>query len=96
MVRDILGEPVAGADYRAMPRVTFTDPEVGAVGLTERAARDAGCTARIGYVDLADSAQGWIRGDGGRGFVKVVEDADRGCPSVPCRWARAAARSWPS
>ena len=34
-VRDILGEPGPPADYRAVPRVTFTDPEIGAVGLTE-------------------------------------------------------------
>ena len=30
------------AEYHAVPRVTFTDPEVGAVGLTEQQARDAG------------------------------------------------------
>jgi pyruvate/2-oxoglutarate dehydrogenase complex dihydrolipoamide dehydrogenase (E3) component len=32
---DILGEDHVPADYRALPRVTFTDPEIGAVGLTE-------------------------------------------------------------
>ena len=32
---DILGEEGPGADYRALPRVTFTDPEVGSVGLSE-------------------------------------------------------------
>lgn len=38
-VRDVLGEPGPAADYAALPRATFTDPEVGAVGLTEAQAR---------------------------------------------------------
>lgn len=41
-VRDILGQPGPAADYRALPRVTFTDPEIGAVGLTEAQAREQG------------------------------------------------------
>jgi pyruvate/2-oxoglutarate dehydrogenase complex dihydrolipoamide dehydrogenase (E3) component len=36
---DILGQAPEPASYRALPRVTFTDPEVGAVGLTEAQAR---------------------------------------------------------
>ena len=36
-VADILGRAVDEADYRAVPRVTFTDPEIGSVGLTEAA-----------------------------------------------------------
>jgi pyruvate/2-oxoglutarate dehydrogenase complex dihydrolipoamide dehydrogenase (E3) component len=41
-VRDILDRPGPGADYRALSRVTFTDPEVGAVGMTQAQARVAG------------------------------------------------------
>lgn len=66
------------ADYRAVPRVTFTDPEVGAVGLTERQARDRGLTVRVGFTALSDSTRGWIHDVGGEGFIKLVADADRG------------------
>ena len=41
-IADILGKRDQPADYRGLSRVTFTDPEVGSVGLTERAAREAG------------------------------------------------------
>jgi pyruvate/2-oxoglutarate dehydrogenase complex dihydrolipoamide dehydrogenase (E3) component len=77
-VRDILGQPGPRADYRAMPRVTFSDPEIGASGLTEQEARDAGRPVRTAVVDLADSARGWIHGPGTRGLIKLVEDRDRG------------------
>lgn len=75
---DILGDGGEVADYRAVPRVTFTDPEVGSVGLTEQAARDAGLTVRVGSALIPDSARGFIHKVGNRGFVKVVEDAERG------------------
>jgi pyruvate/2-oxoglutarate dehydrogenase complex dihydrolipoamide dehydrogenase (E3) component len=74
---DILGRPGPDADYRALPRVTFTDPEIGAVGLTESAARNRGLDVRTGITDLAASARGWIYGAGNDGFVKLVEDAER-------------------
>ncbi|GLX97890.1 NAD(P)/FAD-dependent oxidoreductase [Herbidospora sp. NBRC 101105] len=57
---DILGEEVAGADYRAVPRVTYTDPEVGAVGLTERQARDEGLSVTTGITTAG--ARDWIHG----------------------------------
>ncbi len=41
VVDDILGRP-RPRDYRVIPRVTFCDPEVASVGLTEREAREAG------------------------------------------------------
>ncbi|MFC4786166.1 dihydrolipoyl dehydrogenase family protein [Nocardioides sp. MAHUQ-72] len=76
-VRDVLGEDGPWADYRAVSRVTFTDPEVGSVGLTEQQARDAGLRVRVGRADVAESSRGWIHGPGGDGHVKLVADADR-------------------
>ncbi len=77
-VRDILGEDVGTGVTRTVPRVTFTDPEIGAVGMTEREARAEFGHVRVGSTDLADEARGWIHGPGGRGLVKVVEDTGRG------------------
>lgn len=78
VVRQILGESGYLADYRAVPRVTFTDPEIGSVGLTEAQAADAGLDVRTGTTDLATSARGWIHGPGNDGLVKLVADAGRG------------------
>ncbi len=75
---DILGIPVEGADYRALPRVTFTDPEVGGIGLTEESARKQGIRVETGIQQNAVNARGWIHGPGNDGFIKLVVDADRG------------------
>ncbi|MFJ8696469.1 dihydrolipoyl dehydrogenase family protein [Streptomyces roseolilacinus] len=76
--RDVLGDPGPDADYRALPRVTFTDPEVGSVGLTEHAARERGITVRTGLAQVPSSTRGWIHKAGNEGLVKLVADADRG------------------
>ncbi len=77
-VRDVLGQPGPEADYRAVPRVTFTDPEVGAVGLTEQQAREAAINVRTAVTELPSSTRGWIHKVGNEGLIKLVEDADRG------------------
>lgn len=76
VVRDVLGRGGPGAEYDAVPRVTFTDPEIGSVGLTEEQARARGLSVRVATTDLAASTRGWIHR--ATGFVKLVEDADRG------------------
>ena len=78
VIDDVLGTPGPGADYRAKPRVTFTDPEVGAAGLTEEQARKKGINVRTGLQKASVTSRGWIHGSGNEGFIKVVEDADRG------------------
>jgi pyruvate/2-oxoglutarate dehydrogenase complex dihydrolipoamide dehydrogenase (E3) component len=78
VIRDILGEAGPPADYRALPRVTFTDPEVGAVGLTETQARDRLRTVQVGSTQVPSTARGWIHKIGNEGVIKVIADADRG------------------
>jgi pyruvate/2-oxoglutarate dehydrogenase complex dihydrolipoamide dehydrogenase (E3) component len=65
------------ADLRVVPRVTFTDPEVASVGLTERQAREAGFDVRTGFASLAEAEKAQIDGQV-HGHVKVVADAATG------------------
>ncbi|HKE69650.1 MAG TPA: NAD(P)/FAD-dependent oxidoreductase, partial [Nocardioidaceae bacterium] len=77
-VADILGQEGPPADYRAQPHVTFTDPEVGSVGMTEAQARDAGISVQTGTAPVPVTTRGWIHKAGNDGFIKLVADADRG------------------
>ncbi len=77
-VRDILGQGGPDASYTAVPRVTFTDPEIGAVGLTEAQARDQGLAVRCAVSPLPANARGWIHKAGNDGFIKLITDAERG------------------
>jgi pyruvate/2-oxoglutarate dehydrogenase complex dihydrolipoamide dehydrogenase (E3) component len=75
---DILGHEHAPADYRAVPRVTFLDPEVASVGPTAQKAHEQGINVRVGVTETKTSARGWIHGPGAEhGVIKLVADADR-------------------
>jgi dihydrolipoamide dehydrogenase len=73
---DIVGRP-ARADYRAVPRVLFTDPEVASVGLTEAAAREHGIDAVSASVDLPTIARSYTYEEEPRGTFAVVVDRQR-------------------
>jgi len=79
VVDDILGvSSPRTAQWHAVSRVTFTDPEVGSVGMTEAQARAAGLNVRVGLADSSTSSRGWLHGEGNDGLMKLVEDTDRG------------------
>ena len=78
VIRDILGEPGPAASYHALPRVTFTDPEVGAVGITEARARERLRSVHVGTTPLPSTTRGWIHKVGNEGFIKLVADGERG------------------
>src|SRR4029078_10501521 len=67
----------ARADHTAVPRVTFTDPEVASVGLSEAAARARGVDVAVATADPAETARGYIH-DFHRGAIKLVGDRARG------------------
>ncbi|MBM7520207.1 dihydrolipoyl dehydrogenase family protein [Nocardioides nitrophenolicus] len=77
-LRDLTGEDGPWADYRAVSRATFTDPEVGSVGLTEDQARRSGIRVGVGTTALPESSRGWLHKAGNDGLIKVVVDLDRG------------------
>jgi pyruvate/2-oxoglutarate dehydrogenase complex dihydrolipoamide dehydrogenase (E3) component len=76
VVKDILGDPER-RDYRVVPRVTFCDPEVASVGLTEQQARDDGRDVVTSVVPFEDNERSHIEGKTD-GLVKLVADADTG------------------
>ncbi len=73
-VADILGRDHEPADYRALPRATFTDPEIGSVGLSEADARDAGIDVATSVVKVPHTARGWLHKAGNEGVIKLVAD----------------------
>ena len=73
--RRLRGED-ARADHRAIPRVTFTDPEVGSVGLSEQAAREQGIDVHVAMDSVGNGARGYINGPPD-GMIKLVADARR-------------------
>jgi pyruvate/2-oxoglutarate dehydrogenase complex dihydrolipoamide dehydrogenase (E3) component len=67
----------ARADHTAIPRVTFTDPEVASVGLSEADARAKGINVLVARADPAGSARGYIHDFHG-GALKLIADRERG------------------
>jgi len=67
----------ARADHTAVPRVTFTDPEIASVGLSEAAARGRGIDVVVARADPAETARGYIHDFHG-GALKLVGDRKRG------------------
>ena len=76
---DILGRE-ARADYAAVPRVVFSDPEIAAVGLSAAAARDRGIDVVTSRLDLVDSiARPITYEQDPRGQeLEIVADRERG------------------
>ncbi|MFD2339435.1 NAD(P)/FAD-dependent oxidoreductase [Clavibacter tessellarius] len=72
------GVHVATADHRAVPQVTFTDPEVASVGLTAKAADEAGIRTRVVDFDLGSVAGSSLHADGYAGRARMVVDENRG------------------
>lgn len=74
-VADILGGEAEPLNLDALAAVTFTDPEVGAVGLTEAAARQRGIDVVTVSKPVGHTARGWLHQ--ADGVIKLVIDRQR-------------------
>lgn len=75
---NILGTP-ARADYRVIPRVVYSDPEIAAVGLTAQQAQEGGMQIATAEVDMADTlARPATYGRDVRGTLGLVADKEHG------------------
>jgi len=74
----ILGKDVADvADRRAVPRVTFTDPQVCGVGPTEQEAREEGMDIRAVKTGTGDMAGAYVQGNDIKGTSQILVDERR-------------------
>ena len=76
-VEKIAGENPQPIRYDNIPGCTYTVPEIASVGMTEKAAREAGYEVKVGKFPY--SASGKASASGNKdGFVKVIYDAKYG------------------
>jgi dihydrolipoamide dehydrogenase len=71
------GKDAERLDYNRVPRVTYSQPQVASVGLTEQQAKDAGRNAKSQRYSFRNNAMALIQ-DEPDGFAKVVYDVDSG------------------
>jgi dihydrolipoamide dehydrogenase len=72
----IAGLPSA-ADWKSIPWVIFTDPEIAGVGHTERSAVEAGMQVKRTRFSFAALGRALVGGEP-EGFVRIVSDANNG------------------
>jgi dihydrolipoamide dehydrogenase len=73
---------IAGRKYRSVrrdrvPACTYSDPQIGSVGLTEAQAKEKGIEIKVGKFPFAGNSKATIVGSHD-GFVKIVADAKYG------------------
>ncbi len=77
VVAEVIAGHKAAKDWVAIPGAIFTDPEIGAVGLTEAQAKEKGLEVKVGKMPFAASARA-IAAIETDGFVKIVADKATG------------------
>jgi dihydrolipoamide dehydrogenase len=72
-VAKITGKNMPPLEKTRIPNATYCEPQVASIGLTERAAREAGYAVKIGKFPFLGNSKATILGQHD-GFIKVVTD----------------------
>ena len=76
-VAKIAGKPYRPINRLRIPGCTYTEPQIGSVGLTEAQAKEKGYEVKVGKFPFAGNSKATIV-DSHDGFVKIVSDAKYG------------------
>ncbi len=79
----LVAHNIAGEDYppinnNTIPSVTYTNPQVASVGMSQEAAELEGYDVKIGRFPFMANSKTQIMGEGEEGFIKVITDASSG------------------
>jgi dihydrolipoamide dehydrogenase len=76
-VGKITGKQVPVLERTRIPAATYCEPQIGSIGLTERAAREAGYKVKTGKFPFLGNSKATILGQH-EGFIKVVAEEQYG------------------
>ena len=71
------GKSAPALDRTRIPNATYCEPQIGSVGLSEKAARDAGHKVKVGKFPFAGNSKATILG-AHEGFIKIVAEEKYG------------------
>ncbi len=73
----IAGVETVDLDYDAMPRCYYCQPQIAALGITEKQAKERGLEYKVGRFNFQPNGKALSLGEG-HGFVKIIADAKYG------------------
>jgi len=76
-IEKIAGKEVKPMDYKNIPACTYTQPEIASVGMSEKAAKEAGYDILVGKFPFTASGKATAAGNR-EGLIKVIFDAKYG------------------
>src|SRR5207247_8685933 len=76
-VTHIAGKPTQQIRKDRIPNATYCEPQIGSIGLTEKQAKDAGYSVKVGTFPFVGNSKATILGNHG-GLIKVVSEEEYG------------------